>query len=571
MKIIIFYFQYAFPASCVTQSQTQTDAHAGIADHYEPDNQCKGDDLTDPDRDNLPDQNDPSQSEAAFLSDPDRDNLPDQNDPSQSEAAFLSDPDRDNLPDQDDPSQSEAAFLSDPDRDHLPDQDDPSQSEAALLSEIMHALHVAEFDRPYYDYDTFEASASTVYEEPGISMIVSDSATNTDMDMSVDELDEINESFELFTVNDNNIQSTSSMPVQFGFKKNIIPELLYRHPPPYSGRDDDPAKLREIADDLRTMLGYNDHSSQGKDKVLFGPDHKIGKNLLELMKRNDRYEMFLPEFPCLHLRKSRITIFLSAYKNAGLMQLLQYMRDDDSSDWVKLSTVTHIDVATRNISRLAHAFHAAFLWKFWVDLPETMKNEFAHDRQSLSPLSISEKWDEEYQVYLDKHSQGNATFALHCDMMAQMDDIMAIKLAERLGGDDGYHLLLATSKSSLPFSFVNGATAYSPYCIQLLYEHFRAGPFHQKLKKTLFSTPHPDSIVNMACDTKREIDHQDVTKSFRSASTMPSVMRRMCLVDRLGEVKNMRSMSKQKKDDDDDHLGWNVSSMDIRHIQQWLR
>ena len=127
--------------------------------------------------------------------------------------------------------------------------------------------------------------------------------------------------------------------------------------------------------------------------------------------------------------------------------------------------------------------------------------------------------------------------------------------------------MLATSKSSLPFSFVNGATAYSPYCIQLLYEHFRAGPFHQKLKKTLFSTPRPDSIVNMACDTKREIDHQDVTKSFRSASTMPSVMRRMCLVDRLGEVKNMRSMSKQKKDDDDDHLGWNVSSMDIRHIQ----
>ena len=63
------------------------------------------------------------------------------------------------------------------------------------------------------------------------------------------------------------------------------------------------------------------------------------------------------------------------------------MRDDDSSDWVKLSTVTHIDVATRNISRLAHAFHAAFLWKFWVDLPESKKNEFAHDRQSLSQKS----------------------------------------------------------------------------------------------------------------------------------------------------------------------------------------
>ena len=43
--------------------------------------------------------------------------------------------------------------------------------------------------------------------------------------------------------------------------------------------------------------------------------------------------------------------------------------------------------------------------------------------------------------------------------------------------------------------------------------------------------------------------------SFRSASTMTSVMRRMCHVDRLGEVKDMRSMSKQKKDDDHHHLG----------------
>ena len=44
-------------------------------------------------------------------------------------------------------------------------------------------------------------------------------------------------------------------------------------------------------------------------------------------------------------------------------------------------------------------------------------------------------------------------------------------------------------------------------------------------------------------------------KIFRSASTMPSVMRRMCHVDRLGEVKDRRSMSKQKKDGDDHHVG----------------
>ena len=59
--------------------------------------------------------------------------------------------------------------------------------------------------------------------------------------------------------------------------------------------------------------------------------------------------------------------------------------------------------------------------------------------------------------------------------------------------------------------------------------------------------------------------------SFRSASTMPSVTRRMCHVDRLGEVKDRRSMSKQKKDGDDHHVGGICHPWIKGTFSQWLR
>jgi hypothetical protein len=46
----------------------------------------------------------------------------------------------------------------------------------------------------------------------------------------------------------------------------------------------------------------------------------------------------------------------------------------------------------------------------------------------------------------------NGTFALHVDMMKHCDEITAIALSERLGGNDRFNLLLAAVKSSLSFS-----------------------------------------------------------------------------------------------------------------------
>lgn len=118
-------------------------------------------------------------------------------------------------------------------------------------------------------------------------------------------------------------------------------------------------------------------------------------------------------------------------------------------------------------------------------------------------------------------------------MMKHCDDISAVAMAERLGGKQGYELLLSTVKSSLAFSFVNGASSCGPYCVQLHYHHYSSGYFHRNLKECLFTTPFRNSKKNFACDTKREMDHLEAIKGFRSGSTLSSVTVRMSLIDSL--------------------------------------
>ena len=80
------------------------------------------------------------------------------------------------------------------------------------------------------------------------------------------------------------------------------------------------------------------------------------------------------------------------------------------------------------------------------------------------------------------------THWLYRDIMLHCDEVIAIVLAERLGGPDGYALLLVSVEKSLPYSFINGASSYAPYCTKLLHHHYSAGPFYRHLKHTLWST-----------------------------------------------------------------------------------
>lgn len=52
-----------------------------------------------------------------------------------------------------------------------------------------------------------------------------------------------------------------------------------------------------------------------EDKIIFAPDYKIAKNLLKIIDSTEKLKkVFTPEFPILHLRKSKITNLISAYK-----------------------------------------------------------------------------------------------------------------------------------------------------------------------------------------------------------------------------------------------------------------
>lgn len=122
------------------------------------------------------------------------------------------------------------------------------------------------------------------------------------------------------------------------------------------------------------------------------------------------------------------------------------------------------------------------------------------------------KWAPMFDNLLESSKKKNATFSLHCDIMKHCDEVLAIAAAERLGGPDGYHMLLGAVKQSLPFAFLNGATSYGAFCVRLLIAHYSTGPFYQGLKHCLFSTRHKDSDTNIALDQQREMDHRDALK-----------------------------------------------------------
>ena len=350
----------------------------------------------------------------------------------------------------------------------------------------------------------------------------------------------------------------------FGLYKYKVPPLLFRHSPPATGRDDDLFKLKEIMDDVMVKTGRANMSPEGSERILFGPDNKIGANLLEAIKE-PKYQHFLPEFPLLHLRKSKINMLFSAYKDAGLLQLLMFMCDEDKKDWKKLITMNHIDIATRYVRRLALSFHMAFMCRFLHCLEENEAKEITTMLDNGKQVEASNTWNDRYREFMEAGIAQNCTFALHSDMMNHCDEVVAVYLAERLGGYEGYDLLLGAVKKSLPFSFLNGAASYAPYCTQLLLTHYSAGHFHQCLKKTLHSTPIGNSTTNFASDSKRETDHQDALRGFRSGFSMKFVIGRMSLIDSFNETHQLRGKSNTESTTYS-NIEWKITEVDIHHI-----
>ena len=84
------------------------------------------------------------------------------------------------------------------------------------------------------------------------------------------------------------------------------------------------------------------------------------------------------------------------------------------------------------------------------------------------------------------------------------------------------------------------------------------------MKEALYSTPIKQSTRNFACDTKRELDHLEALKGFRSGSNIISVTVRMSLIDSLNEAQHQETVGTGHQDSD--NLGWQLTQVDENHI-----
>ena len=122
-------------------------------------------------------------------------------------------------------------------------------------------------------------------------------------------------------------------------------------------------KLKDILDNFLIRIGYTT-TSNSKHHILVRADNKIGKNVWQLTTNDSKYQVLLPQFPLLHLRKSKIKNLFSAYKEAGIVHMLKYMKDANQDEWMKFLTVKNIDAATRTVWHISMSLHLVFFIKF---------------------------------------------------------------------------------------------------------------------------------------------------------------------------------------------------------------
>ena len=106
------------------------------------------------------------------------------------------------------------------------------------------------------------------------------------------------------------------------------------------------------------------------------------------------------------------------------------MRDDEKSEWSRLVLLSHIDVATRHVKRLALSFQLAFLVVFSQTLEQLELESFLGDMEALNPEQTAENWHSELEKFIEQGRKKVATFALHYYMLIHCNHIVAIALTE---------------------------------------------------------------------------------------------------------------------------------------------
>ena len=460
------------------------------------------------------------------------------------------------------------------------DDDDDGNSEPDTDTSGASSKSSLYSDPEFTDSEDMVSSSKIELFKPGTSENQPGTYPETDIFMNSPSIGQIEGNSDDFVSAGLNIEegenemAASPMPDEnsvSSFVKYEVPALLCRHPPPAVGRDDDINVLRNILDELIIKSGHFMHSKPNKEKILLALDHKIASNIFKLMDE-PHFQCLLPEFPVLHLLKSKITNLISAYDPAGIRGLLKYMKDDDEeTDWKKLVSLAEIECAARNIRRLSLSLHIAMFATYLKTLTPIESDNVLEDLQGLSLQEVEQRWGTSYDTFIQLACANNATFRLHFEIMAHCDEIVGIQLAERIGGQQGYNLLLALVKTSLPFSFLNGASSYAGFCVKLLYEHYQSSYFHKCMKESLFTTPHKGFASNFALDAQREMDHRDAIKSFRSSGSIESILPRMSVIDDLQAIRKVRSAVYQNSTDktkvtnqENHYLGKTISEKDLK-------
>lgn len=211
---------------------------------------------------------------------------------------------------------------------------------------------------------------------------------------------------------------------RLGFTVFETPPMISRHPTPYDGRDDDINKLREVLTDVLVKTGkHPDFGNRDGSRILMAPDHKIAANFFKLLKEDELFLKFVPEFPLLHLRKSKITTLLSAYKTTGLGSILRYMQNSEETDLCKLIGLVNIEKGTNVIRRLTYALVIGIFISFLLSLSPEEASDLT---RALAKDGLPDLWNQKFQKYVHERRDSSATFALHHDLLSHCEEVLAI-------------------------------------------------------------------------------------------------------------------------------------------------
>ena len=161
--------------------------------------------------------------------------------------------------------------------------------------------------------------------------------------------------------------------------------------------------MKEILDNFLIRTGYIT-TANSKQCILVGADNKIGKNVLQVMKNYSKYRVLLPEFPLMHLRKSKITNLFSGNKEAGIVHMLKYMKDADPDESMETFTAQNIDAATRTVWRISMSLHLAFSFKFVQQLSVSQQTNLLENMV----VKTEDQLKKQHQRYLYPTAWGNS-------------------------------------------------------------------------------------------------------------------------------------------------------------------